>query len=338
MNSHSKLATNYLGIPLKNPIVPSASPLSKNSDTAKKLEDAGASALVMYSLFEEEMIEEGENLDYLIQGQSLGTAEADSYLPLPDCYKNCLDLYLEQLVRLKKTLEIPIIASLNGITNGGWIEHAKDIEDAGADALELNIYYIPTDINESGAQVEARYIEILQTVKKQISIPVTCKLTSQFSSPGHFIKQLEAAGADGVSLFNRFYQPDINLQSLEIDPQLSLSTPYESLLRMHWIALIYEQTKLSLAATGGIHDVQAVIKLLLAGADITHLCSVLLKQGPAVIKTILDNLTQWLDQNDYESVTQLKGSVSKGKAINPIAFERVNYLEVLQGHSSLFTK
>jgi len=236
------LQTNYLGLELKNPIVPSASPLSKNIDTAKQLEDAGASALVMYSLFEEEMIEEAVNLDFLIEGQSLGTAEASSYLPVADCYKNCLDLYLEQLGNLKKSLEIPVIASLNGVTNGGWIEHAKDIEDAGADALELNIYYIPTDITESGTEVEARYIDILKSVKKQISIPVTCKLTSQFSSPGHFIKQLEAAGADGVSLFNRFYQPDINLETLELDPTLHLSSPYESLLRMHWIGLLYGQT------------------------------------------------------------------------------------------------
>lgn len=326
------LRTTYLGIPLENPIVPSASPLSRSLDSSKRLEDAGASALVMYSLFEEEIIEEGENLDYLIQGQSLGHGEADSYLPLPDCYKNCLDLYLEQLANLKESLEIPVIASLNGVSNGGWIEHAKDIEQAGADALELNIYYIPVDISESGADVEARYIEILQSIKQQVSIPVTCKLSSQFSSPGHFIKQLEAAGTNGISLFNRFYQPDINLKNLKIDPKLTLSSPFESLLRMHWIALVRGHTEISLAATGGIHDASAVIKLLLAGADITHLCSVLLKQGPDVIKSILDDLTEWMEQNEYESVSQLKGSVSQDKAINPIAFERLNYLEVLQGY------
>lgn len=328
------LTTSYLGIPLKNPIVPSASPLSKNLDTSKRLQDAGASALVMYSLFEEEIIEEGENYDYLVQGQALGHGEADSYLPLPDIYKNCLDLYLEQIAKLKDSLEIPVIASLNGVSNGGWIEHAKDIEQAGADALELNIYYIPVNINESGADVEARYIEILKAVKQKISIPVTCKLSSQFSSPGHFIKQLEAAGANGVSLFNRFYQPDVNLVNLKIDSTLSLSTPYESLLRMHWIAIMRGHTDISLAATGGIHNAQAVIKLLLAGADVTHLCSILLKQGPDVINIILAGLTKWMEENKYESVTQLKGSVSQGKAINPVAFERLNYLEVLQGYSS----
>ncbi len=326
------ITTNYLGLSLKNPIVPSASPLSKNTDSARALEDAGASALVMYSLFEEEIIEEDETFDNLMHAQALGSAEADSYLPLPDCYKNCLELYLEQLGKLKTSLEIPVIASLNGTTNGGWIEHAKDIEEAGADALELNIYHIPTDINESGTDVETRYIDIIKAVRQQVSIPVTCKLTSQFSSPAHFIKQLENAGADGVSLFNRFYQPDINLETLEIDATLQLSSPYESLLRMHWIALLYGQTGLSLAATGGIHDANAVIKLLMAGADVTHVCSVLLKQGAAVIKDILEEMSRWLEENEYESVSQLKGSVSKGKAINPIAFERVNYLQVLQGY------
>ena len=326
------MTTNYLGLSLKNSLVPSASPLSKNVDTCKEMEDAGAAALVMYSLFEEEIIDEALNMDFLMQGQSLGNAEADSYLPVADCYKNCLDLYLEQLQKLKSSLEIPVIASLNGVTNGGWIEHAKDMQEAGADALELNIYHIPTDISESGLDVEKRYIDILKAVKKQVSIPVTCKLTSQFSSPGHFIKQLDKAGADGVSLFNRFYQPDINLDTLEIDPTLHLSNPYESLLRMHWIALLYGQTNLSLAATGGVHNAENVIKLLMAGADVTHLCSVLLKQGPEVIKSILADMVEWMEEKEYESVSQLKGSVSKGKAINPIAFERVNYLQVLQGY------
>lgn len=327
------LRTTYLGLPLKNPLVPSSSPMSRKTDTAKQLEDAGASALVMNSLFEEEIIDEDINIDFLMQGQSLGHAEADSYLPIPDVYKNCLDLYLEQLQDLKSALDIPVIASLNGISNGGWIEHAKDIEQAGADALELNIYYIPVDLDESGQQVEARYIDILQAVKKQITIPVTCKLGSQFSSPGHFIKQLEVAGADGVSLFNRFYQPDINLETLKIDPKLSLSSPYESLLRMHWIAMLSGNTKLSLAATGGVYTAENALKLLLVGADITHLCSVLLKQGPEVITKVLDEMTQWLEQNEYESIEQLKGSISRGKAINPIAFERLNYLDVLQGYT-----
>lgn len=328
------LSTNYLGLTLKNPLVPSASPLSKNTDTAKKLEDAGASALVMYSLFEEEIIEEEADYDFLLHGQSMGHGEADSYLPIPAIYKNCLDLYLEQIQKLKQQLDIPVIASLNGVTNSGWTTHARDLQSAGADALELNIYYIPVDINESSADVEQRYIDILKAVKEQVTIPVTCKLTSQFSSPGHFIRQLEAAGADGVALFNRFYQPDINLQSLKIDPKLTLSSPYEMLLRMHWIALVHGRTDLSLAATGGIHSSESVVKLLLAGADVTHLCSILIKQGPEVIGTILAGLERWLEDNQFQSVTQLKGSVSQGKATNPAAYERLNYLQILQGYKA----
>lgn len=327
------LSTSYLGIPLKNPLVPSASPLSADLSSAKELEDAGASALVMYSLFEEEIIEEDADLDFLMTGQDIGTGEADSYLPLDsNVYKNCLDLYLEQIVNLKASLEIPVIASLNGITSGGWIDHAKDLQQAGADALELNIYYIPVNVDESGEQVEKRYVDILTAIKQQVSIPVTCKLSSQFSSPGHFIKQLESAGASGVSLFNRFYQPDLSLDTLEIDRHLTLSNPYESLLRMHWIALMRDKTNMSLAATGGIHSEEEVIKLLLVGADVTHLCSVLLDKGSSVITDILGRLNQWMEDNEYDSVEQLKGSVSQGKAINPAAFERVNYLQVLQGY------
>ena len=328
------LSTSYLGIPLKNPIVPSASPLSRSLDKAKSLEDMGASALVMYSLFEEEIEEEQLHLDYLVQGQSLGHGEADSYLPMPGHFKSSLDNYLEQLFKLKNSLDIPIIASLNGVTDGGWTEYAADLEEAGADALELNIYYIPIDIDESATAVEARHVKILQAVKKQLSIPVTCKIGPQFSSPGHFIKQLEVAGANGVSLFNRFYQPDINIDTLKIDPKLNLSSPDESLLRMHWIAIVRDYTKLSLAATGGIHDAEAVAKLLLAGADITHLCAALLIHGSTIIREILQNLTQWMEDNDYASVAQLKGSVSKNTAINPAAYERLNYLDLLRNYSA----
>lgn len=326
------LQTNYLGLTLKNPLVPSASPLSNNLDTVKQLEDAGASALVMSSLFEEEIIEGDEIVDFIMQRQALGHGEADSYLPLHDNYKNCLDVYLGRLSKLKESLDIPVIASLNGVTNAGWIEHAKELQAAGADALELNVYYIPVDITESGTAVEARYIDILQAVQQQVTIPITCKLSSQFSSPGHFIKQLEAKGASGVSLFNRFYQPDIDLLTLKLDSKLALSNSYESLLRMHWIAIMHEKTKLSLAATGGIHNAQDAIKMLLVGADVTHLCSVLLKQGVGVISTMLQEMTQWLEENEYESVEQLKGSVSQGKAINPTVFERLNYLQILQNY------
>ncbi len=327
------LSTKYLGLSLKNPIVPSASPLSKDLQKAKSLEDMGASALVMNSLFEEEINEDEMHLDFLMQGQSLGHGEADSYLPVPDQFKSCLEGYLEHIARLKQALDIPIIASLNGVSNGGWTEYAKDLEEAGADALELNIFYIPIDATESAAEVEKRHVDILSAVKQQLTIPVTCKIGSHFSSPGHFVKLLEAAGADGVSMFNRFYQPDINIETRKIDSKLSLSGPEECLLRMHWIAIVRDQTTLSLAATGGIHSAESVAKLLLAGADVTHMCSALLKQGPGLIKTVIEELTRWMDENEYESVSQLKGSVSRRSAINPKAYERLNYVELLQNYA-----
>lgn len=326
------LSTRYLGISLKNPIVPSASPLSRDLDKAKALEDRGAAALVMNSLFEEEIENEASSMDFLIQGQSLGHDEADSYLPMHGEYQSCLEKYLEQLVSLKACLDIPVIASLNGVTDGGWTDYAKDLEAAGADALELNIYYIPVDISESADTVEERHIRILQAVKQQVSIPVTCKIGMHFSSPGHFVKQLEAAGANGVSLFNRFYQPDINIETLNIDSSLKLSDPDECLLRMHWIAIVRDHVNLSLAATGGIHDAQAVAKLLLAGADVTHMCSALLKHGPDHVALVIEELTRWMEEHEYESVSQLKGNVSKNTAINPIAYERLNYMEMLQSY------
>lgn len=327
------LETNYLGLVLKNPLVPSASPLSRDVSKARELEDAGASALVMYSLFEEEIREEEDRLEDLILGQSIGFGEADSYLPVLDGYKGHSEEYLEHLSRLKDALGIPVIASLNGTTSGGWVEHARFLEQNGADALELNIYHVPVDVMESGEQVEERYLDVLRAVKKEITIPVTLKLGAQFSSPGHFIKRLEAEGAAGVALFNRFYQPDINLESLQIESSLLLSDSYESLVRMHWIAIMCGQTKLSLAATGGIHTVEDIVKLLLAGADVTHLCSVLLRRGVGELAQLLAQLEQWLETHEYESVGQLKGSVCRTHAINPLAFERVNYLKSLAGYS-----
>lgn len=327
------LETHYLGLTLKNPLVPSASPLSREVGKARDMEDAGASAIVMYSLFEEEVREEEDELESLVFGQSVGYGEADSFLPVLDSYCGHIEEYLEHLSRLKDALDIPVIASLNGTTSGGWVEHARFIEQAGADALELNIYHVPVDPLESGAEVEQRYIDVLHAVKEEVALPITLKLGSNFSSPGHFIKRLEAEGADGVSLFNRFYQPDINLETLEVEPALLLSNSYESLLRMHWIAILCRQTRLSLAATGGVHSVEDVVKLLLAGADVTHVCSLLLRHGVGELSKILAQLEHWLEQHEYESVEQLKGSVCRHRAINPLAFERVNYLKALTGFS-----
>jgi len=330
----ARLDTQYLGLDLKNPLVPSASPLSKNIDSAKQLEDAGASALVMYSLFEEEIHHEEESMMRFIHQQSIGHAEADSFQPVPADYISHLDKYLQQLSALKSSLDIPVIASLNGVSQDGWVRHGKELAQAGADALELNVYYIAAQSTEPGSAVEARYIELLQELRKQVDIPITMKLSSQFSSIAHFVKGLEQAGANGVSLFNRFYQPDIDLETLKVKPHLELSTSAEALLRIRWVALLHGQVNLSLAVTGGMHNVEDVLKALLAGADITHLCSELLANGPVRITDILKQLSEWMDEHEYESVSQLKGSISQKHAEDPAAYERANYLDVIDSYSS----
>jgi len=323
------LETTYLGLSLKNPLVPSASPLSRNLDTAKRLEDAGAAALVMYSLFEEEVIAEEEQLTGLMDFQDLGHGEADSYLPLHPNYKTGLDEYLEQLQGLKGALDIPVIASLNGATDSGWVEHGRELERAGADALELNIYFLPT-AEDSAEVVEARYLNILRQLKSQVRIPVTVKLSPYFTSLGHFVRQLETAGADGVVLFNRFYQPDLDLETLEVQPELHLSHPFESLLRMHWIGRLYDKVGLSLAATGGIHGAEQALKMLMAGASVVHQCAVLLQRGPEALTETLGGMTRWLEEKEYDSLRQLIGSVCQDHAIDPEAWDRVNYIKTLR--------
>jgi len=326
------LSTNYLGLRLENPLVPSSSPLSKNLDTAKQLEDAGASALVMHSLFEERIEAESRRHDRFFHQQDIGHAEADSFHPSPIEFANYQDRYLEKLQQLKSHLDIPIIASLNGTSTDGWVEYGNAIQQAGADALELNVYFIAADIEMSSQKVEARYLNLLNELRNHVSLPITMKLSSQFSSPLHFIRQLEQAGANGVALFNRFYQPDIDLETLLTTPKIPLSTSDETLLRIRWIALLYGRVKLSLAVTGGFHTAEDVVKALLVGADVTHLCSALLENGAQQLTYIANNLSHWLEQHEYESVKQLKGSLSQQYAINPSAYERTNYLEVLDSY------
>lgn len=326
------LSTEYLGLRLANPLVPSASPLSRDLDTATRLRDAGAPALVMYSLFEEKIAQEEQQMARFLHQQAIGHAEADSFHPVPADYHSYLDGHLEQLRRLKE-LDIPIIASLNGTTLGGWVEYAKLLEQAGADALELNVYYIAANLVESSAEVEQRYLDILRQLRQQVSLPITMKLSSQFSSPLHFARRLEQAGAAGVALFNRFYLPDIDLETLKVTPSLSLSRSQESLLRVRWTALLHGRVNLSLAVTGGFHTAGDVLKALLAGADVTHLCSALLENGPRHLARVLEDLRRWLDEHEYESVRQLKGSLSQQHAIDPAAYERVNYLSVLDNYT-----
>jgi len=327
------LSSEYLGIKLKNPLVPSASPLSGMLDSARQLEDAGASALVMQSLFEEKIEYEHAHLERFLNQQAIGHAEAQSFHPVPDNYRSYQDEYLEHLQALKTSLDIPVIASLNGTSLGGWIEYGKQLQQAGADALELNMYYLAANLEESSQQVEQRYVEILSELRDHVSIPITMKLSNHFSALVYMVRQLEQAGARGVALFNRFYQPDINLETLQVEPRLELSSSAESLLRIRWTAILFGQTTCNIAVTGGLHTTGDVLKALLAGADVTHLCSALLQRGPDYLALILRELNEWLEQNEYTSVAQLKGSISQRHAVDPAAFERANYISVLDSYS-----
>jgi len=327
------LTTEYCGLKLANPLVPSASPLSRDLDSALKLEDAGASALVMYSLFEEKIEAELQQMERFFYAQAIGHGEADSFHPVPDTIKTYQEQYLENLHKLKSCLSIPVMASLNGTSLGGWIEYGQALQQAGADALELNIYHLAANAEDDSLSVENRYLDILRELKSRVSIPLTLKLSPQFSSPIHFAQRLEAAGADGIAIFNRFYQPDIDLETLQVVPKLELSTTAEALLRIRWTALMYGRTGLSLAVTGGFHQTPEVLKALLAGADVVHLCSALLVHGPDRLTDILDELEQWLIAHEYESIRQLKGSVSQQHAINPSDYERANYVQVLDSYS-----
>ncbi len=327
------LSTNYLGLSLKNPIVPSASPLSQSLDTVKRLEDSGASAIVMYSLFEEQIMRENQELDtYLTQGtESFG--EALSYFPEPEAFANLeAEEYLERIRAIKKSVDIPVIGSLNGVSAGGWMKYAKEMEEAGADALELNIYYIPTDFNMTAEQVENMYLEDLKTVKSHVSIPVSIKLSPYFSAFANMAKKLAAAGADGLVLFNRFYQPDINLEDLEVIPDIKFSTEYELRLPLRWLAILYGNVKASLAATSGIHTGRDVLKSIMAGADVAMMASVLLQKGPEHLKMILKDMEYWMEENEYVSVKQMRGSMSYQSIAEPSAYERANYMKTLQSY------
>jgi len=327
------LSTTYLELELANPLVVSASPLSRSLDSARRLEDAGMAALVMYSLFEEELLNEQQALEHFMHARDIGFAEATSPQPFPDGYRNGLDDYLEHLHRLKQALHVPVIASLNGVSTGGWVEHGRQLQQAGADALELNVYYIAADASLSGAAVEERYIALLTELREAVSIPIAMKLSPQFSSLPDLAQRLAAAGADGLVLFNRFYQPDIDLESMAVVPNLQLSTPDELLLRMRWIALLYGRVNLSLAATGGVHGTEQVLKVLLAGASVAQMCSALLAHGPQRLSDTLAGLTRWLEAHEYDSLRQLIGSVSQQKSPDPAAFERANYMQVLNSYT-----
>ena len=327
------LSTNYLGLHLKNPIVPSASPLSRSLDSMKRLEDAGAAAIVMYSLFEEQIAHEASELDHYLSYGTESFAESLTYFPESQEYNLGPDEYIELLHGAKEKLEIPVIGSLNGISSGGWIDYAKKIEQAGADAIELNVYYIPTDPELSGQEVEDRYLEVLHAVKHEVKIPVAIKLSPFFSAMAHFARRLDTAGVDGLVLFNRFYQPDIDLETLDVVPGVVLSTPMAMRLPLRWIGILYGKVKASLAATSGIHTSQDVLKMLMVGADVTMMCSVLLKHGPQHITSVLAEVREWMLEHEYVSIQQMKGSMSQKSVADPAAFERANYMKALNQYN-----
>ena len=326
------LSTTYLGLKLKNPLVASASPLTKNLDSYKILEDSGVAAIVNHSLFEEQITHEVGELQHFLNKGSESYAESLSFFPQAAEFKLGPEEYLEHIHKAKKAVKIPVIASLNARTEGGWATFAKQIQHAGADALELNVYFMATNPDLDGRQIEQVYIDILQAVKSSVTIPVAIKIGPYFSALANMAKRLDKAGADGLVLFNRFYQPDIDLEELNVVPNLALSSSYDMRLPLRWIAILYGHVKANLAATTGIHSSEDVLKMIMSGADVTMLCSVLLRHGPAHAKVILEGIEKWMKEHEYKSIAQMKGSMSQKSCVNPETFERANYMKTLQSY------
>jgi dihydroorotate dehydrogenase (fumarate) len=335
------LKTNYLGLSLKNPLVASASPLSQKVESALRLEEAGISAIVMYSLFEEQVIQESLRLDRDLTRGTESYAEALTYLPDLSEYTNLRqysigpESYVEQLYKLKRALSIPVIGSLNGLSNGGWIEYALKMEQAGADAVELNIYNLPTQMEVTAAELEDKYIELVQAIRATIKIPIAVKLSPFFTSLPNFAQRLVEAGINGLVLFNRFYQPDLDLEELEVVPSLVLSSSAELRLPLRWIAILYGRIQADFALTSGIHTAQDVLKATMAGASVSMLASALLKYGPEQASVILAELQEWMEVKEYESILQMKGSMSQKAVAEPVAYERANYMKVLSSYEYL---
>lgn len=327
------LTTNYLGLKLKSPLVPSASPLSEDLDNIKRMEDAGAAAVTLYSVFEEQIRYERYELHHHLTQGTESYPEALSYFPDPNQLFVGVEDYLKHIERAKAACTIPIFASLNGSTLGGWTDFAKQIQQAGADALELNLYNIPTDLDESGAEIEKQYVDVLRAVKAAVTIPVAVKVSPFFTNFANIAKQFDQAGANGLVLFNRFYQPDIELESLEVVPNVMYSTPMAMRLPMRWVAILYERIGSDLAATSGIHRGTDAIKMLMAGASVTMLCSSLLRHGIKHIRVIEQELRDWMTEHEYSSVQQMKGSLSQKYCADPGAFERAQYIRAVGVHT-----
>jgi dihydroorotate dehydrogenase (fumarate) len=323
------LTTTYLGLRLKNPLVASASPLSKKVELVQRLEEAGAAAVVLYSLFEEQITHESRALDHYLTHGTDSYAEALSYFPDLDRYNLEPDSYLEHVRRVKRAVDIPVIGSLNGISPGGWVEYAHKIEQAGADALELNLYYLPTDVSLSSAELEEIYITLLRDIRRQVSIPIAVKLSPFFTALPYMARRLVQAGADGLVLFNRFYQPDFNLETLEVVPNLTLSSSHDLRLPLRWIAILYGRIETDFALTSGVHTAEDALKAMMAGANVAMLTSELLAHGIWRLQDILDDMRTWMHAHEYESITQMRGSMSQQAVAEPAAFERANYMMAL---------
>jgi len=327
------LSTNYMGLDLKNPLVVSPSPLCEDIGNIRRMEDSDAAAVVLHSLFEEQITLESQELNrYLTQGTE-SFAESLTYFPDLGDYKLGPDEYLEHVRRAKNAVDIPIIGSLNGVSAGGWIGYAEEIEDAGADALELNIYYIPTNLSMTSEQIEQIYINLVRSVKASVDIPVAVKLGPYFSSMPQMARQLDVAGADALVLFNRFYQPDLDLENLEVVPNLVLSTSQELRLRLRWVAILFGRILADMAVTGGVHTAEDVLKAMMAGAKVAMMTSALLKNGIEHLATVRSHLLRWMEKHEYESIRQMQGSMSQRSVAEPAAFERANYMKVLHSYT-----
>ena len=326
------IQTTYLGMRLKNPLVASASPLSKNVETVVDLEKAGISAVVMYSLFEEQIIQESLKLDNDLSRGTYSYAEALEYLPDYGMYSIGPERYLENLIRIKQAVSIPVIGSLNGISTGGWIDYARRIEGAGADALELNLYELATDLSLISSELEERHIQLVQDIRRKVKIPLAVKLSPFYTALPNFASRLVEAGADGLVLFNRFYQPDFDLEELEVVPNLVLSNSHELRLPLRWIAILFGRLQADFALTSGVHNGLDALKAIMAGASVTMLTSELLKNGVGRVSEILSEMVTWMVEREYESIDQMKGSMSQKSVAEPAAFERANYMKVLSSY------
>jgi dihydroorotate dehydrogenase (fumarate) len=323
------LTTTYLGLKLKNPLVASPSPLSEKVENVKRMEEAGIAAVVMYSLFEEQIIHESLELDHFLNRGTETYAEALTYFPNIGKFSLAPEKYLENLEKTKRAVNIPVMGSLNGVSSGGWIEYARKIQDAGADALELNTYYLPNDLNLTSNELEDNYVRLVSDIKSSINIPLAVKLAPYFTALPNFARRLAEAGANGLVLFNRFYQPDFDLENLEVVPNLVLSSSDELRLPLRWIAILYGKVKTDFALTSGVHTSVDVLKAVMAGANIAMTTSALLKRGMSAIPQILGGVEAWMVEHEYESITQMRGSMSQGAVAEPAAFERANYMKVL---------